>query len=205
MTTTFRAAYTPGSPNPLTFPNRCLSCGAPKEAESTLALSRNVMRGARQSTVTLNLPIPHCARCARTTKNVFLAGCIPFALGFVVVGLAAFIAVFIGAMGLGLNDGPTQAGTPLPSWVLGGLAGLLAGFAAGFVFELVARVILLPIFGRALLGAPLLASQFLTDSDYVAGVTGALAADGAHIQLKFSNDEMAREVEALNANVLQKE
>jgi hypothetical protein len=202
MSTTFRIPYAPGASNPLVFPERCLSCGAPKEAESTLALSRNVMRGQRQESVTLNLPIPHCARCARTTKNVFLAGCIPFALGFVVAGLAAFLAVFIGAIGLGLDEGPTQAGTPLPSWVLGGLAGLLAGFAGGFVFELAARVVLIPFFGRALLGAPLLAAQFIRDSDYVAGVTGALSADGAHIQLEFSNDEVAREFARLNAAVI---
>jgi hypothetical protein len=171
MPTTFRIPYAPGGSSLLVFPERCLSCGAPKEAESTLALSRNVMRGQRQESVILNLPIPHCARCARTTKNVFLAGCIPFALGFVVAGLA----------------------------------GLLAGFAGGFVFELLARILLLPIFGRALLGAPLLAAQFIRDSDYVAGVTGRLAADGSHIHLTLANDEIARDVEALNGAGLKKE
>lgn len=205
MPTTFRIPYAPGGSSPLTFPHRCLSCGAPKEAESTLALSRNVMRGQRQESVTLNLPIPHCARCARTTKNVFLAGCIPFALGFVVAGLAAFLAVFAGVSVSGLDEGPLQPDTPLPSWVLGGLAGLLAGFAGGFVFELLARILLLPIFGRALLGAPLLAAQFIRDSDYVAGVTGRLAADGSHIHLTLANDEIARDVEALNGAGLKKE
>jgi hypothetical protein len=73
------------------------------------------------------------------------------------------------------------------------------------VFELLARILLLPIFGRALLGAPLLAAQFIRDSDYVAGVTGRLAADGSHIHLTLANDEIARDVEALNGAGLKKE
>jgi len=47
MPTTFRAPYIPHSPSSLVFPNRCLSCGAPKEAESQLALSRLVTRDAQ--------------------------------------------------------------------------------------------------------------------------------------------------------------
>lgn len=204
MPTTFRAPYVPDSPSPLVFPDRCLSCGAPKETESRLALSRLVTRGQRQSSVTLNLPIPHCARCALATKSVFLAGLIPFLGGFSVVGLAAFAVVFAGAAVLGLDElWPLQPGGT-PSLVLGALAGLLAGFAGGFVFELAARVVLLPFFGRALFGAPLLAAQFLGDSDYVAGVTGRLATDGSHVQLTLSNAEMAREFATLNAAVIEK-
>jgi hypothetical protein len=164
-----------------------------------------VTRGQRQESATLNLSIPHCARCALATKNVFLAGFVPFLLGFILAGLAAFAAVFFGVSVLGWDDGPTQPGAWPPSLVLGALAGLLAGFAGGFAFELAARVILIPIFGRALFGAPLLAAQFLRDSDYVAGVTGRLAADGSHVYLTLSNDEMAREFAALNSAVLEKE
>lgn len=189
----------------LKFPSRCLSCGAPKEAESTLTLHRLVARGQSQVEVAVKLPIPHCARCARTTQNVFLAGCVPFVFGFGVLGFSAFGAVFLGVSWLGLDAAPLQPDTPLPSWVLGGLAGLLAGFIGGFLCEVLARFLLFPVFGQALLRAPLLAMQLLRDSDYVAGVAGTLSPDAVDVQLKVLNPTLAHEFEQLNTPVLSKD
>jgi hypothetical protein len=52
-------------------------------------------------------------------------------------------------------------------------------------------VVLLPFLGPALLRAPLLAVQFLGDSDYVAGLTGKLNADGSRLELRFARDDAA--------------
>ncbi len=84
------------------------------------------------------------------------------------------------------------------SLVLGAAAGLFVGLLGGFLFEVIARVLLLPIMGRALLDAPLLAIQFLKDSDYVAGMSGKLSADGTQVCLTFNNSEIAREFRELN-------
>ena len=179
-----------------TFPDRCIACGGAKEAESTLGLSRLVARGRTQKEVSLRLQVPHCVRCARLTKSVFLAGCIPFALGFVLVGAASFLLAAYGSMWLGLEEHGTQGQSP--SLILGAAAGLFAGLAGGFLFELAARLLLLPFYGRALLSAPTLGRQFLTDTDYVAGLTGGLDPAGTELTLQFSNEEMASEFARLN-------
>ena len=181
-----------------TFPARCVSCGGVKEAESALALARLVARGRRQEEVSVRLLVPHCERCARATKSVFLAGCIPFMLGFLLVGAAGFLLAVYGSWVFGLDElqSPGQAQTP--SLVIGAGAGLFGGLAGGFVFELLARVLLIPFYGAALLRAPMLARQFITDEDYVAGLSGRLDPDATRLTLKFSNEEVAAEFARLN-------
>lgn len=179
------------------FPSRCVCCGAPKQTESTLVLTRLVMRGQPQKPLELKFQIPHCQRCARSTKVIFLAGCIPFVLGLLTVGLCVFLIVTYGAAVRGLDD----YGTPnnANSIVLGAAAGLFAGLFGGFLFELLARVILLPILGRGLLAAPLLAIQFIKDSDYVAGLSGRLDREGRNVHLEFANASIAEEFRTLNS------
>jgi hypothetical protein len=198
MSNTFQIPFSPDQSPPIVFPDRCICCGAAKEEESTLALSRLVMRGKRQESVILKYQVPHCRRCARSTKSVFLAGCIPFVLGLLVVGLAVFLVVAFGAIRWGLDDHGKPNNSN--SLVLGAAAGLFAGLLGGFLFEVVARIILLPVMGRGLLAAPLLALQFLNDADYVAGLKGKLESDASRVHFTFSNDDVAREFRSLNAS-----
>ena len=179
------------------FPALCVSCGGAKEAESALALTRLVARGRRQEQVSVRLQVPHCQRCARATKSVFLAGCIPFMLGFVLVGIAAFLLAVYGSWLFGLDEygRPEQS----PSLVLGAAAGLFGGLAGGFLFELAARLLLIPFYGRSLLRAPMLARQLITDEDYVAGLKGGLNPDATRLTLEFSNEEVAGEFARLNS------
>ena len=93
MSNTLQISLTPDLYRPVVFPNRCVCCGATREAESTLALNRFVKRGERQEAVTLKYQVPHCRRCARSTKTVFLAGCIPFVLGLLEAYWDAYEAV----------------------------------------------------------------------------------------------------------------
>ena len=117
-------------------------------------------------------------------------------LGLLLVGLAVFLVVTFGASIWGLDDygKPNNAN----SLVLGAAAGLFAGLVGGFLFEVMARIILLPVMGRGLLAAPLLALQFLNDSDYVAGLKGKLESDASSVHFTFSNDDVAREFHSLN-------
>lgn len=183
-------------PSLITFPDRCVCCGQPKQSESTLTINRLVLRGSKQKQIEVKYQIPHCHTCARSTQTVFLAGCIPFGLGFLLIGGAAFAGAAWGASILGLdNYGQTANANSL---IIAAAAGLVVGLIGGFFFEVIARVILLPIFGQALFRAPLLATQFLNDSDYVAGLTGKLNKDASQLQLTFSNDDIAREFKDIN-------
>ncbi|MCB8944998.1 MAG: hypothetical protein H6658_14705 [Ardenticatenaceae bacterium] len=186
----------PGSDSQMRFPERCVACGAAKETESNLVINRLVMRGQKQEQVSLKYAVPHCDPCARSTKAVFLAGFIPLMLGFVLLGGAAFVVVTFYASWLGLDE-MAQPST-FASWVLGGAAGLVVGLVAGFLCELLARVVLLPVYGRSLYQAPLLTTQFLSDADYVAGLTAKLDKEAKHLTLIFANDEVAKEFLALN-------
>lgn len=199
--TTFYRSLSDTLASPAVFPDRCVGCGRPKEAESRLLLKRLVTRGrqGKQQTVTWESAIPHCQRCARTTQTVFLAGCVPFVVGLLGVGLLVMALVTAGALRLGLDEvgQPNNAN----ALIVGAFAGLLAGVAGGFVAELAARLVLLPFLGPALLRAPLLTAQLLSDSDYVAGLSGKLSPDGSRVTLAFTQPEIAREFGTLNAGV----
>jgi hypothetical protein len=193
---------TPGGHAPaLTFPKRCVSCADAAETTSRLLIVKNVARsgGRRQKEMRIQFDVPHCAACARTTKAVFLAGLIPFGLGFLLAGGAAFVIVGLWSAWMGIDE----AGQPhnANSLVLGAGAGLIGGIVGGFVFELLARVLLLPIMGMALLRAPLLVPTFFTDVDHIAGLTMRPNADST-LTLTFSNNDIGREFEAANASHL---
>jgi hypothetical protein len=155
-----------------------------------------VARGQRQTQATLKLAVPHCARCAQLTKSIFLVGCLPAAAGGLLVGAVAFAAAFWLAAQAGLDEVDTDEFWP--SLTVGAAAGLFAGLLAGILAELAARLLLLPLFGRVLWSAQLLAAQMLGNLDYVAGLTGKLSADGRELELKFANEGVAREFAALN-------
>jgi hypothetical protein len=69
-----------------------------------LRVNRLVQRGQEQVRVSAKIAFPHCARCTRNTQTVFLAGCIPYSLGFLIVGGLAFLIAVYGAFHLGLGE-----------------------------------------------------------------------------------------------------
>jgi hypothetical protein len=201
MPTSYNVPIPGGHAPSLTFPARCVSCAKAAETTSRLMIVKNIARrkGGGQQTVRIQFDVPHCAGCVRATKTVFLAGLIPFGLGFLLVGGSAFFVVGISSALWGIDD----VGRPgnANSLALGAAAGLFGGIAGGFVFELAARLLLLPFMGRALLRAPLLVPTFFTDADYIAGLTARPNADFT-LTLTFANSEIAREFEAANARHL---
>ena len=176
----------------LRFPDRCASCGRPAETHSRLMVGPAPQTGGEAPV----MQVPHCARCARATQVIFLAGLLPFGAGFVLVGGAAFVVAAFGASWLGLDEigQPNNAN----SLIIGAAAGLIAGILGAFVFELIARVALLLVFGRALWNAPPLTAQMFEDSDHVAGLTYHPARGDNLARLTFFNDAVAAEFAELN-------
>jgi hypothetical protein len=140
--------------------------------------------------------VPHCLRCARTTNAVFLAGCIPFVLGFVLTSVSVFVLVAFFALGRGFDDHGKPGNSN--SLILGAAAGFFAGLFGAFLFEVVTRVILLPFLGRGLFDAPLLAIQLLRDSHYVAGLSARLNSDGSEVEIVMANEQVATQFRQLN-------
>jgi hypothetical protein len=196
MTTNLHLPLALHDPRPPAFPPRCVGCGAAPVAESRMLLQKLVTRGQKQEQVSLTLLVPHCQRCARATKSVFMAGCLPFIGGGLLVGLAVFVSVFILAARAGLDE--MTDGEEWPSLILAAAAGLFAGILGGFVIEIAARLLLLPFMGTALLRAPLLAAQLLNDSDYVAGLSARLNRDATQLELRFERDEAAQTFAGFN-------
>jgi len=196
MARSFRLPLPAANPGKIRFPDRCVCCGAPHHADSTLVASRLVMRKQRQEPVVLRYAVPHCDKCHRGTKSVFLAGLLPFLAGFILLGGAAFVVMTFYAVDLGLdrNNMPGSSN----SLVVGGAAGMVVGLIGAFLFEGAARLLLLPFFGQALWQAPLLMTQFIQDADYIAGLRGKLDPQAKHLLLTFNNDELAAEFAQLN-------
>ena len=180
------------------FPERCACCGAPQEAESTLSIYRLVTVGkrSRQEQVKHSWQVPHCLRCARSTRSISTVALTSFCLGFVLFGIVAFIGVTYGAWLLRLDEygQPNNSN----SLLVGAFAGLVSGLLGGLVFELLARIVLLPWYGRGLLSAPLFAVQVLNDSEYVAGLAAKPNRDATQVQFVFDNASIADEFKRLN-------
>ena len=122
------------------------------------------------------------------------------ALGFLVAGASTFVLVGWQSLVWGVDDDPTAGPPPTPAAVvLGALAGLLAGIAGGFILELVARVLLLPVLGRARWRAPLLVPSLVTDADRVAGMPARANAQMTELAVTFDDDHFARAFVAVNA------
>jgi hypothetical protein len=182
------------------FPSDCVSCGAPATAKSRLAVARLVAsRGGGQQTRSVRWEVPHCESCAKATKAVFLAQLVPFAIGFLLAGSVAFVAAAWKSIEWGIDSMADLSPPRTPAaLVLGAAAGLLVGLLGGLALEVLARVILLPVFGRALWRAPLLAPLLLTDGDYVAGLRGRCNADVSEMTLVFARGEAAASFTAAN-------
>lgn len=191
MATTLTIAVAEDAGAPIVFAERCVGCGEVATTQSNLSFAK-VTTNARgtQAPVHVKLPVPHCQACASRTKRVFLAALVPFVLGFLVVGGAAFVLVAFKAATAGLDEvgRPNNAN----SLIVGAAAGLAAGLVGAFVAELIARVLLLPVLGSALWQAPLFVPSLLTDVDHVAGLTGRPNGDLTAITVTFAHDDIAQ-------------
>lgn len=196
MTTSFQLPLESGKPGQIRFPDCCVCCGAPQQANSTLTVSRLVMRKQRQEAVTYQYAVPHCEKCHRGTKAVFVASLLPFLAGFLLAGGLAYILVTVYTMDLGIDRNHIQGINN--SSIAGAAAGLLVGLVSAFLFEGLARLILRPFFGPSLWQAPMLITQFFQDADYVAGLLGRLDTKGTQVRLTFKNNEIANAFKKLN-------
>lgn len=160
------------------FPADCIGCGQPAVTTSTIQLEGLRQQDQRQFPVSIKYSVPHCQRCANSTRNIFLAGFVPFVAGFVLAGGIAFLAGLLWAtqMGFDLNTTPGTNN----SWITGGVAGFITGFVGGFGLELAVRLVLSLFWSRELWHAPMLAAQFLEDSDFVTG-----------LKIQFANQRQA--------------
>jgi hypothetical protein len=125
-----------------------------------------------------------------------MVGCVPAALGGLLLGGAAFAVAFWLSTVWGLDEADVEEFWP--SLLVGAAAGLLFGVIGAFAAELLSRLVLLPFFGRELLAAPLLTAQMIGDSDYVTGLAGKLSPDGRWVELRFSDEAQAGAFAALN-------
>ena len=185
-----------GKPDQIRFPDCCVCCGAPRQANSTLTVNRLIMRKQRQEAVTHQYAVPHYEQCHRGTKAVFMATFLPFLAGFLLAGGLTFIVVTLYAHDLGLDSNSIRGINN--SSIAGGADGLIVGFVSAFLFEGLARLILRPVFGPALWQAPMLLNQFFQDADYVAGLLGKLDPNATHLLLTFKNDDIAAVFQKLN-------
>ncbi len=189
MPKTYRIPFPSAEPGQIRFSSHCVCCGLPAQATSNLVVTRQVKRKRKQETEILHYPIPHCEQCHRGSKATFLAGLLPFAAGFILLGGAAFLITMFYAVDQGIDQNTIPGSNN--STVVGGAVGLIIGMLGGFLFELLARLLLLPIFGKALWQAPLLLTQFMRDSDYVAGVEGRLDRPSGELLLTFNREDLA--------------
>jgi predicted lysophospholipase L1 biosynthesis ABC-type transport system permease subunit len=178
----------------LAFPERCVCCGKPSEAEIPMTINH------RKRSVSLKVPL--CLRCKKSDQHVFLSSLLTFVIGLVSVGVACFVLLFIWEgktrtlESLGINNVP---GHPNAEFVLLGGTSFLIGIAAGFLLEAIAKVLFIPFLGRALYYAPLMAVQFLGNIEYVAGLRVSLSENAKALRLKFYNEEVAVDFERLNS------
>ena len=82
------------APESVAFPEQCVGCGGARHPASKLAFSQVVTNAhGGQAPARRTLAVPHCEACARMTKAVFLAGLIPFVVGFLSAGIVSTVTL----------------------------------------------------------------------------------------------------------------
>jgi hypothetical protein len=178
-------------PPVLKFPERCVSCGKPKE--TTLGITLNMGVQKRSRSVTMQLTVPMCNACAEKERSVAKVTLIPFMIAGFVIGVIVFVPVaFIAPEGTSSQT----IGFPL---VLGGFTGLIAGIIGGTVVEFLVKMLAVPVYGKLLTRRPLTIFGFLTESDQIIGLSARFLRETKIARLEFENDEIAREFTQLNS------
>src|SRR6185436_20498784 len=99
-----------------------------------------------------SLNVPLCLRCKGIDQRVFLASLLTFGVGFIGCGIACFALLFIwdGKTGILRDLGVDNLqGQPNAWFVLVGGVSFIVGLIGGFLIEAVAKLLLIPFFGRA--------------------------------------------------------
>ncbi len=180
----------PKKPPTLKFPERCVSCGSPKE--ETLGITLNMGAQKRNQSVTMQLTVPMCTACAKKERSVAKVTLIPFLIAGLAVGLIAFVpATLISPEG----TTPQTLGFP---FVFGGFVGMIAGILAGSVVEFFVKILAAPFYGRLLARRPLTIVGLFAGSDELIGISARFLRQAKTVRLEFENEEIAREFQQLN-------
>lgn len=179
------------NPPVLKFPERCVSCGNPKETVLGITLNMGVQK--RNQQVTMQLTVPMCNACAEKERSIAKVTLIPFMVAGSVIGVIVFVpAVFIAPEG----TTPQTLGFP---FVFGGFVGLIAGIFGGTVVEFFVKMLAVPVYGKLLVRRPLTIIGFLAESDELIGISARFLRKTKIVRLEFEKEEIAREFAQLNS------
>ena len=174
----------------LKFPQRCVNCGGPPADKIGMSFAPGSANQSKQTK--LELWLPYCAACANRERKMFLFALGPFAFGFLLVGIAVFILVWLVA-----PQGNTVQ-TMNIDVALAGAAGLFAGMIGGGVFEFVSKFVLAPFLGQSFARRPLFIFELLSETNHALGVTAQYDSKKKILTMTFERDEFAQEFMALN-------
>ena len=180
----------PKNPPALKLPEKCVHCGKPREATMTMSIHMGVEKRSRQ--VVMEIPVPMCTEGERLERGVAKVTLVPFLVGGLLIGAAAFVPAWLIA---------PQGTTPQTlnfDLVFGGFVGLIAGIMGGTLVEFVFRLLFTPVYGRLLVDRPLTVMDIFSDSENFVGLSAKLSKDKKQLQLKFERDDVAREFVQMN-------
>ncbi|NOH03804.1 MAG: hypothetical protein HND47_18490 [Chloroflexi bacterium] len=172
------------------FPERCVSCGKPKE--EMLGISLNMGVQIRNKPVTLEMKVPMCKACAEKERGVAKVTLVPFLIAGLIVGAVVFVPVTLLAPE---GTSPQTLNTP---FVLGGAAGLFAGILGGTMVEAIVKTLAIPFYGRLVTRRPLTVLAMFSEADQLIGISVKFLRDKKLVQLEFENEDIAREFSKLN-------
>ncbi len=149
----------------------------------------------RSKPVILELPLPMCAEGAKLERGLAKVTLVPFLIGGLLVGLAAFVPAWLLA-----PEPPLQTvQTRFFGLVIGAFVGLIAGILGGTLVELAFKLLFTPLYGKSLLKRPLTAIEILSDTETYLGLSAALSKDKTQLTLTFEREEIGREFQQLNS------
>jgi hypothetical protein len=180
----------PRMPPTIRFPDRCVSCGNPKEVVIPIKLDLGVQK--RKRLITIDVLVTLCKKCEQKERRVANVTIIPFFFA----GLVTFIFVFI-PVWLIMPTGTTMQTIGF-SAAIGALIGIVAGIIGGTLVEFLLKLLFTPVYGQLLLKRPLTIVSMFDDSFDVIGLSIRLTKGKHFLTLVFENDDVGREIARLN-------
>jgi hypothetical protein len=177
-------------PPVMKFPERCVNCG--KAPVDKIGMAFATGETLRSKQVMMQVWMPYCAACASLERKMFLFALGPFAFGFLLVGAAVFIPVWL------LAPSGTTSQTLGLDVVLAGFAALMAGIIGGAVAEFLSKFLFSLFLGNSFARRPLFVFELLSDLSYSLGVMGRFDRAKKILSMTFELDDLAREFILLN-------
>jgi len=189
MSRTIRVPIDPNGKFTLIFPDKCIYCGQPTATKSELTVERRTYLEGKRVKLSSTLQIPYCEKHAKEAvrnKAIIVIMMVPISI----IALAVYLP--------GWEETGLLTGIRCLDLAIRGAIWLAVVIGATYLMKLI-----LSLFARSFIHTPIPLRAIFFEEATSLGIIASIQSDGRAMNLRFSNDQFAHELEQINKWVWQ--